>query len=149
MVRDPRGHASKAARTVLLHPPTLNPSRSTPHKKCDLNAPPPARHLPSSHAQHAHVAHACQHALVYRVAGTGRSAQSVLAFSNQPFAAPPCWPIGMTHCCRHAVRAAVAGLRFTVGSDFAVQYINELPEPTLIHTHGLTPPHGLDGVCVP
>ena len=50
---------------------------------------------------------------------------------------------------RAAMPSAVAGLRFTVGSDFAVQYINELPEPTLIHAHGLTPPHGLDGVCVP
>lgn len=40
----------------------------------------------------------------------------------------------------------VEGLRFKVGQDFAVQYINELPEPTLVHAHGMTPPHGLDGV---
>ena len=39
-----------------------------------------------------------------------------------------------------------AGLRFVVGEEFKVEYINELPEPTLIHAHGLTPPHGLDGV---
>eukprot|EP00040_Diaphanoeca_grandis_P030144 m.177718 g.177718 ORF g.177718 m.177718 type:complete len:567 (+) comp31907_c0_seq1:160-1860(+) len=40
----------------------------------------------------------------------------------------------------------VSGLRFKVGDEFAVQYINNLEEPTIIHAHGLTPPHGLDGV---
>jgi hypothetical protein len=40
----------------------------------------------------------------------------------------------------------VHGLRYTVGQQFAVQYINELRVPTSIHAHGLTPPHALDGV---
>ena len=40
----------------------------------------------------------------------------------------------------------VAGLRLEVGGEFAVQYVNELDEPTIIHAHGLTPPQGMDGV---
>lgn len=40
----------------------------------------------------------------------------------------------------------VQGLRFRVGDKFAVEYVNELSVPTLVHAHGLTPPQGLDGV---
>jgi len=40
----------------------------------------------------------------------------------------------------------VSGLRFNANDGFDVTYINELDEDTVIHQHGLTPPHALDGV---
>lgn len=43
-------------------------------------------------------------------------------------------------------QGGVHGLRFVVGENFEVEYVNRLQEPTIIHAHGLTPPQGLDGV---
>ena len=39
-----------------------------------------------------------------------------------------------------------SGLAFNKGDDFHVQLQNDLPDPTLIHWHGLTPPWRQDGV---
>ena len=40
----------------------------------------------------------------------------------------------------------VSGLRFHANDGFDVTYVNQLAEDTVIHQHGLTPPHALDGV---
>merc|ERR1711904_660090 len=40
----------------------------------------------------------------------------------------------------------VSGLRFNASDGFDVTYVNQLSEDTVIHQHGLTPPHALDGV---
>merc|ERR1719160_1112263 len=41
----------------------------------------------------------------------------------------------------------VSGLRFDAASgEFDVTYVNRLADPSVIHQHGLTPPHHLDGV---
>eukprot|EP00036_Acanthoecidae_sp_10tr_P008778 CAMPEP_0182928576 /NCGR_PEP_ID=MMETSP0105_2-20130417/15657_1 /TAXON_ID=81532 ORGANISM="Acanthoeca-like sp., Strain 10tr" /NCGR_SAMPLE_ID=MMETSP0105_2 /ASSEMBLY_ACC=CAM_ASM_000205 /LENGTH=544 /DNA_ID=CAMNT_0025066581 /DNA_START=45 /DNA_END=1679 /DNA_ORIENTATION=- len=40
----------------------------------------------------------------------------------------------------------VWGLRFKAGEEFAVEYVNQLDEPSAIHGHGMIPPYTLDGV---
>merc|ERR1712178_355005 len=42
----------------------------------------------------------------------------------------------------------ISGLRFDAskGEDFDVIYVNQINEDTVVHQHGLTPPHYLDGV---